>query len=322
MTGSAWPWVALLLVGVCGSAMCSGIETGAYCVNRLRLNVRANASRPDRAARRLLREISDPERLLASILISNNTFNYLGSLGVAGLLARAGIADWANVLVNVLVLTPTLLIFGEVLPKDLFRAEADRLTYRLSWAFPALRWATTATLLLPAVRVYARLVARVVGQRGSVAVSGRAEVAALLKEGVRHGVLSETQTTLMDRALALRDARVGDVMTPWRLVVSVGSEWDAARVRAALRAASRSRIPVVDTRGRVVGAIARAEGLARQGASVAELRRDIKGVDASAGVDDALLTLRDDPGGAAIVEDRGRPVGLVTNEDLLGLLIG
>ncbi len=322
MTGSAWPWVAMLLVGVCGSAMCSGIETGAYCINRLRLNVRANAMPPERAARRLLREISDPERLIASILISNNSFNYLGSRGVAGLFARAGVADWANVLLNGVVLTPTLLIFGEVLPKDVFRAQADRLPYRLAWCYSALRWATTATLLLPAVQMYARLVTRVIGQPGSVAVSGRAEVAALLKEGVRHGVLSETQTTLMDRALALRDARVGDVMTPWRLVVSVGAEWEPARVRAALREAHRSRIPVVDTRGRVVGAIARAEGLARPRAGIADLRRDIQRVDVGAGVDDALLALRDDPAGAAIVEDRSRPVGLVTNEDLLGLLIG
>src|SRR5436309_2136726 len=142
----AMVWWALVLVGTLGMGVASGVEMGSYALSRVRLNVRA-----DWRARVLRRELERPDRLLATLLIASNLFSYLGAMGLTNLLARAGLSDWQIVLVNTLILTPVLFVFAESLPKELFRIEADRLTYAFAGPLAAFRWILTVTGILPAV---------------------------------------------------------------------------------------------------------------------------------------------------------------------------
>ncbi len=63
----------LSLIGIVLSAVFSGLETGIYTINRVRLIVRA--SRNDRRAVRLQDEIEHPNRLLTTLLLGNNIAN-------------------------------------------------------------------------------------------------------------------------------------------------------------------------------------------------------------------------------------------------------
>ena len=77
-------FILLSLFGVLLSALCAGLETGVYTINRVRLAVRAGTNH--RRASRLKFELDHPERLLITLLVLNNLANYLGSLGIAGVL--------------------------------------------------------------------------------------------------------------------------------------------------------------------------------------------------------------------------------------------
>jgi putative hemolysin len=81
-------WVVLAAIGLGGSAVFSGLEIGLYTLNRVKLAVAAE--RGDRRAVRLQRELAQPERLLAGLLVGNNMVNYLGTVAIAALLDRAG----------------------------------------------------------------------------------------------------------------------------------------------------------------------------------------------------------------------------------------
>ena len=111
----------LRLVGLVLSGLFSGIETGIYTLNRVRLAVRV--ARADGAALRLQRELDRPGRTLSTILIGTNASSYLASFGLAEML-RHGLGiegDWALIAVEAVLLTPLLFIFAETLPKALFR---------------------------------------------------------------------------------------------------------------------------------------------------------------------------------------------------------
>lgn len=318
-------WSAVSLLGLGLSAVYSGVETGSYCVNRVRLMVRAERADergPDRRARLLRAELDHSDRLLGTLLISNNIANYLGAAGISSLLSGAGFSDWAIVGINAAVLTPLLFVVGETLPKDLFRAEADRLTYAFA---PMLRWTRlllTATLVLPMVSTAFVLLGRALGQRGRSEIAGaRARVGALLKEGMRHGVLSEFQSGLVDRALALRERRVEEEMIPWPRVISVGADWRRSRVEAVIRRRLFTRLPVVDRRGRVVGMIKANDVWARPSESVRGLMTPIARLSPEMSVRDALRSLRQQGVKAAAVERADKPIGFATERDLIEPLI-
>ncbi|MHC5006843.1 MAG: CNNM domain-containing protein, partial [Planctomycetota bacterium] len=63
-------WGLMAVSGICLSALFSGLETGVYTINRVRVVVRAN--RGESAARRLQHEIRKPNRLLSTLLLGNN----------------------------------------------------------------------------------------------------------------------------------------------------------------------------------------------------------------------------------------------------------
>ncbi len=119
--------LALLVVGLAGSAFCSGVETGIYSLSRIRLNLRASRG-DDTLARLLKREVERPARVLANLLIANTFFANLGSIGISALLDRH-FSEVGVVVMNVVILTPLLFVLSESVPKEVFRVEADRLTY-------------------------------------------------------------------------------------------------------------------------------------------------------------------------------------------------
>lgn len=319
-------WAALVVVGVAGSALWSGMETGVYGLNAVRLHVHARRARGGRASRRariLHAEMEPMNRLLAALLIGNNITNYAGVLGVSALLTASGLSEWAVVVVNAVALTPLLFVFGETVPKDVFRASADRLMPPLATTLRALRIALTVTLVLPLVRLCAAGIARLVGVSDPSAVAtARGRLLALLKEGQRYGVLSPAQAILVERAGRLRDRRVADVMTRWPAVVTLGADWSRARIEGVLRRAGRRVHPVVDRRGRVIGVVETAHVWLEPDIPLTTLMRPPVWIDADLRLVEALPALRRAGSRRALVRRRGKPVGLVVERDLLEPLLG
>lgn len=314
-------WGALAAAGLAGSAVCSGFETGSYTVDRLRLD--AVAAGGDRAATRLQHELARPSRLLSTILVSNNVANYAGSLGLAALLAGAGLSDAGVIFVNAIVLTPALLIFGEILPKEMFRAGSDRLTVALAPVAAGVRLLLTLTLVVPALELFGRGVSRLAGAgMGEEYQSGRERVGALLHEGVRAGVLTERQSGLIDRAMELSETVVGEAMRPWREVRTLRAGWTPERAHESARSGARGRYVVVDEGGRPVGAITAAALWCLEGGTVGDSAEGVVRVAPDALATEALQALVESGSRVAVVERRGAPIGVVTLRSLVEPLTG
>jgi CBS domain containing-hemolysin-like protein len=318
--GELLMWCALVLIGIAGQALCGGAEMGTYALNRVRLSIRAE--KPGRA-RMLKHELDDQPRLLACLLIGFNFFGFIGAAALTTLLQHLHWADIEIVLLNVLLVGPVMFVITDALPKELFRARPDGLSYALVPLLVGLRWVLQVTGVLWMVQTLARLCARLL-PRGeeAEALHARERIGVLLKEGARHGTISESQVSLLDRALALRETDVGDEMIPWNRCAVVPA---SATRQQALELSSRygfSRFPIVDASGTVIGIVDLLDICLYPERSVRDLSRPALLIEPSLPIRDALRRLRDAGVRMAIVTSRGRPVGLVTTKDLVEPLTG
>jgi putative hemolysin len=313
--------IILSIAGIVASAIFSGLETGLYVVDRVRLAVRAG--RGDASAVQLEAEVEEPERLLSALLIANNAANYAGSLGVAAILSAFVVSEWAVVGLNTLLVVPILFVFGETIPKDLFRTNADHWMLRFTPPLVWMRRAMTVIGLVPLLGVVAKIVQLLIRTPEGIDTTARARVSRLFRESAESGALTEEQLDLADRVLSMRRLTVAGEMTPWRQVIRTPESAlgeDPTRLTARTR---RSRLPVVDGTERVIGVVTVQDLLLGRKSIDEMLDRNIPrfAPDTSAMV--ALEILRVDRRPLGIVESiEGKPLGVVTLKDLVEPLLG
>lgn len=317
-------WSLVMAVGLTGSALCSGIETAFYTVNRVRVDIAATGPAPRKSAKILSSELDHPERALATLLIGNNMANYAGAAAITAMLASSGFTDAAIIVINALILTPVLVIFCESLPKELFRQHADRLAPAFAPALATARIILTIVPVLPMVLALGRAVVRLMGVSAErwADLTARERLAHMLQEGAAQGALSPSQASLVERALAMRDATVEDEMTPWNKVRTLRHDWPRERVLRESAGRSQASLPVVNAHGRVVGVLWAVDAHLRHDAPWQTLIHEPARLASSVSLLDAMQYVTDSPARVGIVEREGRPVGLVTPQDLIEPLTG
>ncbi|MBL8762598.1 MAG: CBS domain-containing protein, partial [Phycisphaerae bacterium] len=224
---------------------------------------------------------------------------------------------------NVLIVAPLMFVFGDAMPKELFRNDADRLTYRFAWPLTWLRSLLSVTGVIPALMGIARLIERAlrIPSDNSHIADARQRLAVLLKEG-SDGVLSASQSTLIDRALTFRSTLIGEEMIPWAQVRTLSIDWDRARLVRFASAQPSSRLPVVDSKGRVLGVLRQIDLHTFPEAPIESLLRRPAMLSPSMGVLEALRRIQAADAPLGIVERDARLVGLVTAKDLVEPLTG
>ena len=319
-------WWLMAFAGLCGSALYSGMETGVYQLNRVRLHLLVDAG--DRRATLLERMVAYPNRVLGTLLIGNNVVNYLASMGISGLLAAMAYSDWQIVGITALILTPTLFVFGEVLPKDLFRTYTDRLTYLFARSLWVTQTVVRYTGLGPLVDGVSWLLSKALGapQLGSAALHPRRVVTQLMKEGIDRGLISPYQSEVIDRVLHPTERHVCDAMVPWDATQKVQADKPPEAVWAIADRTTFSRLPLVDPSGRVAGLLSVLDVLrldVEQCPPLAELARPITHLQPDQPIREALRRLRAEQSAMGLVIDEaGRPLGIVTVKDLVEPITG
>jgi CBS domain containing-hemolysin-like protein len=316
-------WWSLLVLAVGASALCSGLEVGGYSLNRVRLDLRAARTPPDPDARVLLSELRQPARLLATLLICNNIVNAIAAEAASSILQAGAYSAVAIAIINTLVLGPILFILGDAAPKEVFRVESDRLTPLFARSIKGVRIALTLLGVLPLVQFLSHLLERALKLPLDSAADARQRIAQLLKEGASHGVLSESQVSLLDRALMFGTIAVRDEMVAWEKVMVLPASAERSRVLDLVAGSAHAFFPVVDRQGRVIGAIRHLDLYTQTRKSPQELVLPVPRIKPEASARDALAGLRTHKARIAIVEDAwGKPVGIVSAKDLVEPLTG
>ena len=306
------------------SAFFSGIETGIISLNRIAL--RRREEKGERRALILSNLLKKPERLLATILVGNNLVNVAATVIFLVLGAKLWGSARAELLVP-LLLTPLLLILGEILPKTTFRHKADS----FSPAFAPILRATVA-VFSPAVIVLTRttnwLTVLLGGAKNRSPFISREDVRLLFVEGEERGVIEKDERELIHGVIDFGTTTVREVIVPRIDMIAVrdDSTWD--EVCETFEAHGHSRLPVYHEKiDEIVGMVyifdLMRAGRAAAGSSIKEFIRDVPFIPESKRIHDLLHEFRQKQMFMAIVVDEyGGTAGLVTLEGLIEEIFG
>ncbi len=214
--------IITLVVMVLISAWFAGSETGIMTLNRYKL--RHNAKNGNRAAKRVEKLLSRPDRLLSLVLIGNNLVNILAS----SLATIVGIRLYGNAGVAIAtgILTFVVLVFAEVLPKTIAALYPEKVAYPSSFLLAPLQ-----IIMMPIVWLLnsiTRLLMRMVGIKTNGSASS-----ALSKEELRT-IVYESRTLMSRRnqdmllsILDLEKVTVDHIMVPRNEIVgiNVNDDW-------------------------------------------------------------------------------------------------
>ncbi|MGD8863207.1 MAG: hemolysin family protein [Myxococcales bacterium] len=315
----------LLLVGL---LLLKGFFSGSEIalVNADRLHLQHLAREGDRGAGLALRMLERPEVLLTTTLIGTNISTVsLVTIGTAMIIRAAG---EGGDLYAFAVLTPLLLILGEIVPKSVYQQNADRLAPRI--IFPL--W-SLSLLLAPVTLLFsasARTLARLIGspiERAPVLAS-KHMIRAVVRTSDRAKGVDIFDRHRIQRAMRFSDLMVSEVMVPLSEVSRVAA---AATLADALEVVHGTGVYTLIVHGAatddVVGVLALspwevAEGLPLEEPVEQRMRTPLfvpESKPASALAD----ALHRQPGGVAVVVgERGAAMGVVTLEGIYAEVTG
>ncbi len=319
---TAWlAWIIVLVVSSALDGMYSGMESGIYVINKIRLDLHASeGSKPAKLLQKLLRR---PDNLLAVLLIGTNITRYLATFSISAMFVMAGYSDGVE-WYTLAVATPILFVINDAVPKGVYQRLRERIVYRLAWFLRVsdivFRW----TGISPLVCGISAAMTRLLNPSGGRKTYHRQGISAVLAEGQASGALTHFQSVMADRVINIRDVKLANVMIPMASVVSAPLGAGREEILAVIRSHNYSRLPLLDDSRRVAGVLNVYDVLAdRNLTSPAEVADEPMVLPASANITDALYRMRRRHKALAVVEDEGGThVGIVTIKDLVEEIVG
>lgn len=238
------PFLGVLALLLVCSAFFSGSESALFSLDGYSLDQLEEERRPsDRAIRKLL---AQPRKLLATLLLGNELVNVtISAVGLAALVALRKEIDWLPWWLNIVVITPMLLVFGEIIPK------AIAVRAGLSWArlvaLPLRLFGLVAFVpraVLGSIATLILIPLRAAGDDPLPEALEEAQFKALVDLGEEQGVLGTDEAELIHRVFDLTDTPVSRVMTRRTDVVGVPLSASLAEVLEVVRDKRLARLPV------------------------------------------------------------------------------
>jgi putative hemolysin len=308
-------WFVLVLCLI-ASFLFSGTEAGILSLNRLRL--RRLARQRDRAAVHLQQVLEQPARLLVTVLIVTSLLNILALVLLAN--ALVGWFGWTGYCLTLLVALPLFLLVVELLPKAVFR----RVPYK-KLASLAVLLDGASTILMPAIYVGSFFTKKVLRlKRPHEIFVAREDLKYVTSEIERMGMLSSIERQMIHNVVDFRSVKVSDVMVSISSAVTVRPETTIEQLLEIFRRSRFDRYPVVNEMGKIVGVVTVFDLILNRPAvsTVREYLRRILTVRAEEQAAPVLRRLRASPISlAAVVDDKGKTVGIVSVEDLFNPLV-
>ena len=317
---------AVVVVGLFLSAFFSGAETGMYCVNRLRLGLAVKQR--DRRALRLESVLADQQGALSVVLIGTNMANYVTTAAVAYLFAELWhFGETDAELYTVVLLTPIVFVFGEVVPKNLFQLHADTLLPRGGRLLAFFNRLFRLIGLVWSLKQLAGAINRLVGgaTQHSLAFPPKRRVAMLLQEALADSMLGEDQSDLIDRVCQLSETPLHAVMIPRNRVVVIGADVDRRGLLRMARRTGHVHLPVYESNRRHIIGLIKVDGLLQSDdwRTVEECLEPPLALSPHETVGKAITRLKRASRGMAVVTDHGgQMLGIVTLKDLLKEVVG
>ena len=308
----------VFLVSVILNAFFAGYETGFVSCNPIRVRHLAEQEN-DKNAKRLLRYLDAPERMLTVVLIGTNIALVMGTVAFT----RQVGSLWA-----VLIATPVFLVFGEILPKSMFRLHPTRMA---RWFVPIIRLfeVILTPVTMPAHWISQHLLRLVARGNAAVPVLMRSpeDMRVLVDESADRGAIEPEEKDMIHSVMDLQTQYAKEVMVPRIDIQALPQRASRAELIALFERSGRTRILIYrDSIDEVIGVVNAFDVLRDTQPEDPDIHRfvkDILHVPDTMRLDDVLEIMRDAKQSMAVVTDEyGGTDGLITLEDILEEIFG
>ena len=338
MNGAALELGIIVVLVLCNGVF-AATEIALVTIRRSRLQQLADEG--NRAAIRVQRLKANPGRFLAVIQIGINFLGFLASAfaavslvdgmreWLAGFGAGQDIAGAVALIVVTGLLTIFTIIFGELVPKQIGLAHAERVAMSTSRFIDVLGrvLGPLVTFLTWTTRRISRLF------RADVAADERIsaeELRLIIEQGGEQGILEAEEEQMIHAVIELGDQRIHEVMVPRIAMVTLPATATLDEAIDTVIEEGHSRIPVYeDSIDEIVGILYAKDllpflkGPVTERPSLRSILRTPVFVPESMSVDDLLHEFQRRKVHLAIVLDEyGGTAGVVTIEDLLEEIVG
>lgn len=312
--------IALIFLIMC-SAFFSSCETGFSTANQLRLKTFLEEKR--KGAKKALYITENYDRTLSTILVGNNLVNIAGTTIAAILFNRIIPGEaLANVL-NTVIMTVLILIFGEILPKTIAKANPEKFALRFSGLLYVLM-----KILYPIVVCFMALQKLVSRKKGEQITMTEEELESIIDTMVQEGEIDDEDAELMHGMIESNYRTVYDIMVPRVDMIAIKLGMSIEEIKNIFFQYKFSRVPVYkEDKDNIIGILNERDFFE----SLIEQREiDIEKmiskplyVSLSMKSDDLIRKMQKEKKHFAIVTDEyGGTDGIVTLEDAIEVITG
>src|SRR4030042_1052935 len=197
--------ILFVILTIILSGLFSGAETGIYRLSRLRLRLGIEKKRLSFIL--LGKAMHDRTRLLLSILVGNNLTHYIITSIITYLLWKGLTnnveAAYTVELIATLITAPILLIFAELIPKNIFFYRADSLMPIFSPFIYIFHKVFTYSGIVPLLDflsgLFNRLTGSFVADKVRVTTGQRHHIKTIISDSREEAILSTEQTNIITR---------------------------------------------------------------------------------------------------------------------------
>lgn len=330
----SYQWL-LIIITILLSAFFSGAEIAFVTANKLKLEV---ASKKDNLISRAIGFFAKkPDTFLTTTLVGNNIVNVLYATLMAIFLTKPIEHYWELALgsipsgyqiliVQTVVASVLIMIFGEILPKAIFRSQADIMITIVSFPLRVIN-----ILLRPLIWLAnssSNLLIKWIAPDAKEAVQlyRREDIALIFKELSESGgseEIDKDDSEILHNVLELSNKRVRDSMIPRTEIKGVEKSASLDEVIKVFIESGHSKLPVYrESIDDVIGIVS-VHDFFKNPKTLHEIIRPVKLVPTSKKSKTLMTEFRKSNTSIAIVLDEyGGTAGMVTIEDLLEEVVG
>lgn len=318
-SGTAALQILFLIVLISLSAYFSASETAFSSYNKARM--KNDAEDGDKRAKKVLKLSDNYEKLISTILIGNNIVNIvatsISTLLFVSLIKNGDLA----VTVSTVIMTVTVLIFGEITPKTIAKKAPERLAKRFSKPLSAVL--TLLTPLTAIFSVWQSFVLKVLKAEDESGVTEE-EIITVVEEAASGGEIDEQESELIKNVIKFSDLDVNDILTPRVDMAAVEISWDRQRIAEVFSETEFSRLPVYEeSLDKIVGILYQKDFYNDSSLPVSQLIKPVKFIFSSMKISRLLKLFQETKCHMVVVNDEyGGTEGIVTLEDVLESLVG
>lgn len=326
MTGEILSVLILMLIFIVMSALISGSEVAFFSINIKDKN-ELEEELDDKNSQRVLLLLEKPKKLLATILIANNFINVaivmFSTFVMNELLNDEAISSTWKFVIQVVLVTFTILLLGEVLPKVYATRYKVKLAKFMSSALSVVQMMVggLSTLLVSSTLIIDRKIKK---KRANISVDDLGYALDLTEELSAN----KEEEKILKGIVKFGQTDVKQIMKPRIDVVAIEHDLSYSEVLTSVREGKYSRIPVYeDTFDTIKGVLYTKDLLPylneKDEFDWTTLIRDAKFVPENKKIDDLLKDFQEQKRHIAIVVDEyGGSSGVVTLEDILEEIVG